>query len=191
MNPKPIAGRLIMGGWRRALVGVVMAATLLPVPAFALTFLGTWTISQTQTGFNVPAAQAIAADTPTGGSLTVDMGLYTGAGRATSEVTATRLFQVSNPSELVTIAQSFSTGLSRTGVVATVTIEPISGTGDLITSELSAKGGGTPQLVTRSATDQATLTGGLYRVVINIRYIKEPDGAWNNISPHRFDFTGV
>jgi hypothetical protein len=153
--------------------------------------LGTWLVQQQQTGINVPAAQVTSTDTPTGGSLLINMGAFSGPGDATSQVKASRFFTVNNPSEVVSIAQSFTSLLRSADVQATVRIVPISGTGSFSPSTLTGSAGSNPQTINRSALDSATLTGGVYQLIVTVRYTKTGNGLWNNTSPHRFDFTGV
>jgi hypothetical protein len=174
---------------KHVIAGVAALALLLPVPAFALTFLGPWSFVRTSTG-GAPLAVTSFVDTPLGGTeLMIDMGSFLSPTAATSEVTATREFVTTgNRAESVFISQAFATAMQNANLSVNIDIQPRT-TGNLALNPILEAAGGSARLVNVSRSDLRAFLGDVrYRVTIVVRYAKEAGGRWNNTSPHRFTF---
>ena len=176
--------------WKRVVVGVVTAALLLPLPALAITFLGSWSITQFRTG-GAPAAAVTSSDSGGGGFLSIDMGAYSAPRSAVSQVTAVRSFRVRSSGELVNLERQFATELRNSNLKVDVQFQRITGRTNFRINPVTESAGGTLQTVSFNQTDSRFLTGGLYRAVITVRQQKSASGLWNNVSPYRFAFTSI
>ncbi len=172
------------GGVRKILGGAAALALFLPLPALALTFLGSWQITQQQTG-SAPRATVTSHDTGTGGVLNIDLKSFSARATGTSTVTAVRNFQVASPSEVVTVARNLQSILKNASVDATVQIQGIG------FPAFSDAAGSRPRLFQDTTSRTKRLRGGTYRVVVTVRNTKDRNGSWNTVSPYQFTFSGV
>lgn len=176
--------------WKRIVAGVVTAALLLPLPAMAITFLGSWSVTQFRTG-SPPVAVVSSGDTGGGGFLSIDMGSYTAPRSAVSQVTAVRTFRVRSSGELLNLDRQFSTQLRNANLNLDVQFQRITGRSSFRINPITESAGSTTRTVGLNRTDSRFMTGGLYRAVITVRQHKSATGMWNNVSPYRFTFTSI
>ncbi len=172
------------GRWRKVVGGVAALALFVPVPALALTFLGSWNITQNQTG-GAPPATVTSQDTSTGGILSIDLGSFSHTGAASSTVTARRNFRVASAGEAVTVARNLETILKNASVNATVQIQHVS------FPAFNDTAGSRPRLFQDATTRTKRLGGGTYQVVVTVRNTKDRIGSWTTVSPYQFTFSGV
>jgi hypothetical protein len=170
---------------------------LVPVPALALTFLGSWryfTATNPANSSDVVGAFRTSSDNPNDYGLIIGMGMVSPPATITSfSVTATRDFQITDNSQLVKIAHTFGSLLENAGINVTISIQrygvandPFNFPPDSITA------GNTPQNVgLDNFFSQRTLSMGLYRLSLTVTYNRTPPGKWNNSSPHTFTFQGL
>lgn len=176
--------------WKRVVAGVVTAALLLPLPALAITFLGSWSITQFQRG-GPPAATVTSGDSGGGGFLSIGLGAYSAPRAAVSQVTAVRSFRVRSSGELLNLERQFSTALERSNLRVDVQFQRITGRSSFRINPVNEAAGATPRTVNFSQTNSRFLTGGLYRAVVTVRQQKSAAGLWNNATPYRFTFTSI
>ena len=164
--------------------GAAALALLLPLPALALTFLGSWQITNQQTG-GAPRATVTSQDNSSGGVLNIDLKSFSCRASGSSTVTAVRNFRVDSPSEVVTVARSLQTILKNAAVDATVQIQGVR------FPNFDEAAGSRPRLFADSTSRQKRLRGGTYRVVVTVRASKDRNGSWTTVSPYQFTFSGV
>lgn len=174
---------------RKSLAGaVVSAALLLPVPAFAITFLGSWSFSQSQSS-GVSAATTSSTDTATGGALTINMGKINNKKNASSSITATRQFTATAGQNLV-VDREFITSLTNAGLSVSLTVK------DASNATVYSYSLNQPVPTTGSITDPGAgytaLAGGTYSVSITITHTTgSTSGNWDNTaSAYTFSFNG-
>ncbi len=183
----------------RNMAGLAFALLLLvPVPALALTFLGSWNyFSATNPAGNTASILGTfqnSTDNPNNYLLQIGMGAPKPTSIVTSySVTATRDFQITDPSQLVKIAHSFSSYLQDAGINVTINIQRYGVANDpfnfppySITADNFGKTVGLDNFFS-----QRSLSMGLYRLSLTITYTRTPSGGWNNSSPHTFTFKGL
>jgi hypothetical protein len=176
--------------WKRVVLGVVTAALLLPLPAMAITFLGSWSVIQFRTG-GAPAATVTSGDSGGGGFLSVNLGNYSASRAAVSQVTAVRSFRVRSSGELVNFERQLSTQIRNANLKVEVQFLRITGRSKFPISSVTESAGSTMRTVNFNQTDSRFLTGGLYMAVLTVRQQKSASGSWNNVSPYRFTFTSI
>lgn len=185
MRPTETAPQARPGGrWRKIAGGATALAFFLPLPALALTFLGSWNITQSQTG-GAPRATVTSRDTSTGGVLNIDLGSFSRKGEASSTVTARRNFQVASGGEAVTIARNIQTILKNASVDATVQIQRVN------FPAFSESAGSRPRFFQDTTSRTKRLGAGTYQVVVTVRNTKDRNGSWTTVSPYQFTFNGV
>ncbi len=178
------------------MVGLALAILLLaPVPAMGLMFLGSWNFFQSTLG--VPGSFQSSTDNPNNYGLTIGMGAVSPPSSITRySVTATRDFQISDPSELVRISHSFASLLYNGSINVTLTIQQFGVANDPFNfPPYSITNPGAPSLPSTYSLNDFFKTGslskGLYRLSLTITYQRNPTGFWNNSSPHTFNFRGL
>jgi hypothetical protein len=183
--------RASRGPWKKMLAGVAVATLLLPVPALALTFLGSWVFTSVITG-GAPVPTTSFSDSANGGSLTIGMGSYSATPSASSEITATRNFTIPSGGQMVSVFRSWITTLQQANLQVKINIMKTNGNTSLDFNSADSAGL-TQTTFTRTFTNSQRLTPGTYKVVIDILYKTNAatPHKWINSSPHRFDFTGV
>jgi hypothetical protein len=170
--------------------GAIAALLLLaPVPAFALTFLGTWSIFQSPSKI---ATIYPFIDSPEHYQLKIGMGQIPPPEITKLSVTATRDFQITSASQLISIQHFFGSLLTNSSINATISIQRYNVPSDPFNFppySFTALG---QQTATLDFTKFGTLTQGLYRLTLTLTYTcNNPDNcAWNNTSPHTFNFDG-
>jgi hypothetical protein len=195
-----------MNPTKRPLTRYVAAALaillLLPVPGFAITFLGSWQFFVMSSGGpGLPTPSMSFADNIRGGYLEVNMGEFAQNGFSGSlNVTAIRDFRVNGASELVTISRQFTSLLGDGRIRVTVHITPYNIANpppfNIPPVDFNRYGLGIAPVGT-NASNTGLFIGGNYRVTINIVYEKNGQingvntGYWKNSSPHRFTFFGI
>ena len=185
----------------RTFIGATLALLLLiPVPALGLTFLGSWRFFTSSTG-GTPGGNLTpsVSDNPNSYMLTVPMGIVDPPSNVSKySVTATRDFQINDPSELIRIAHSFGT-LMRDGTInVTMTIQRYGVPNDpfnfppySFNAPPFPAGVSNPQL--NNFFKDGSLTQGLYRLSLTLTYIRNvnSNSNWNNSSPHVFTFNRI
>ena len=180
----------------RNMVGLALAILLLaPVPAMGLMFLGSWNFFQSSLG--VPGSFQSSTDNPNNYGLTIGMGAVSPPSSITRySVTATRDFQISDPSELIRISHSFNSFLTNGSINVTLTIQQFGVANDPFNfPPYSVFAPASPPNSFFSLNDffkTGSLSKGLYRLSLTITYQRDPGtGSWNNSSPHTFNFRGL
>ncbi len=183
-------------GYSKWLLLLATIIFLIPVPSFALTFLGQWQVFQGPTGgpiFPNPAG-VLSGDNIRGGFLEIDMRTFNAANEGSLTVTAVRDFRVNGASELVTIRRQFTSLLGDGRIRVTVNITPynVNNPPPFNIPPVNFNRYGLPiGSVGDDSTSTGLFLGGNYRVTIQIVYEKTANGYWQNSSPHRFTFTGI
>ena len=114
--------------WRRVLGGAVALLVLMPVPAMALTFLGSWVKSTSVSGGPTPPTPSFSDSTSgQNDSLIVDMGDYQGAtATANSSITLTRQFQITSSSQQMQFDHAAMNQFAQAGEKVTLKVEDAS-----------------------------------------------------------------
>jgi hypothetical protein len=129
-----LLGRLVPG--RRFLGGAAAALLLMPMPAMALTFLGSWTPSISVSGGPTPPTPTFTDSVTNNGGkaedvLNVFMGDYQGqTATANSSITLTRQFDITNPAQVLQFQHNATTMLSQAG--ENVTLQVKNGAGQVL-----------------------------------------------------------
>lgn len=192
-----------LGKYRNVIGATLALLMLLPVPALGLTFLGSWRFFTSNVGGTPSNLTApIISDAPNNYGLTINMGqvLSTDPTISKYSVTATRDFQITDPTELIKIAHSFSSTLQGLGssINVTMTIQRYGVANDPF--NFPPYSFTPPQANTvynpflNNFFKQGSLTLGLYRLSLTLTYIRNPNtppSSWNNSSPHVFNFSRV
>lgn len=173
----------------RFVLTAVTVILLLPVPATAFVFLGTWNL--VQRAFGVGPAIFQSGDPAGGGT---DLVLNSGASQpnpanpqpATISASLTRDLRITNDGgETLTLLRNVSRALQDTSYKSFITITPISGTpGRQVTlfSGNVTTGARFGKTVEESTTHQATLPKGDYRLTITVKYKKGRLGGFGTSS---------
>lgn len=179
--------------WRKGLGALVMLTLIAPVPAFAITFLGSWRFFESTPGI----ASLSFTDAPNSYSLRIGMGQVPPPDISKLSVTATRDFQITQASEMVRIAHQFGTLLRNSNINVTLSIQQFNVPNDPFNFPPYSFGSVNPNpgdftLASLDFAKTGQLSQGLYRLTITITYTRtKADSAWNNISPHVFTFNGL
>src|SRR6516225_2110814 len=115
--------------WRRLVVCLVVALTLVPLPAMALTFTSPWQSAITTAGGPKPPTPTFS-DATNGGQddLFVDMGTYQGKNKAAlSVISLERQISVPSAGEAINFAHAFATDFKQGGVDVAVAVYDSSG----------------------------------------------------------------
>lgn len=197
-KPTPQASRR----FTRYIAAALAVVLLLPVPGFALTFLGFWQVFVAGGGGpGVPSPGITFGDNLQGGFLQIDMGEFAQNGFSGSlSVTAVRDFRINGASELVTITRQFQSLIGDGRIRVTVTITPYNIANpppfSIPPIDFNRYGLGITT-VGDNSTSTGLFTGGNYRVTIRVIYEKngqinnQNTGYWKNSTPHRFTFFGI
>ena len=182
--------------WKRGLAGAIAALFLLPVPALGLTFLTPWVFTQSQ--LRAPPFRTSTGDLPRGDFLQLDMGANLKWRSATSSITATRVFRITNPTEAVTFAQDLQALMRGSNLNVSVQVRKLNGTGlQLELPPIHERTGiRLLRLARRSSFNTLLLTGGDYSVTVRVTYRKNRLGLWDSTasdsgSPYRLTITGI
>ncbi|HQR09102.1 MAG TPA: hypothetical protein PLN21_19930 [Gemmatales bacterium] len=182
----------------RNMAGLAFALLLLvPVPALALTFLGSWNFFSATTGGGgsdiVNGTFHNNSDNPNNYGLTIGMGFVNPPSTITKySVTATRDFQITSDSQLISIAHSFGSFLDNGSISATLSIQRYGVANDPFNFPPYSVTTPPGTFVGTNLTRFGRLTLGLYRLSLTITYMRTPpNGSWNNSSPHTFTFLGL
>jgi hypothetical protein len=196
MRWNALAVALRTSRWRRVIPGLVVALLLMPTPALALTFLGSWSATYTQTGGPTPPTP-VFTDSVSGQDdrLTVDMGNYTGSTAvATSTIQLTRQIQVTSASQAVQYAHAAGYTFQQAGETVTVVLKNASG-GTTLSTPISVSftnNSTVPVTFSDSETVRNTLNGGTYTLVVTVTHkTNNKLGLWRKKSQHVFDFAGL
>jgi hypothetical protein len=160
------------------------------MPVLAFTFLGSWQINQDQAG-GAPRAVVSFGDTSSGGYLNINMGSYSARQNASSTVTATRDFRVSSSGEAVTIARSIETILKNAYADVSVKVQRVTGSSTFSFPEFNRFVGSRPRYFQQTDSRTRHMSGGVYRLVISVKNVKDRTGSWTSVSPYQFTFNGV
>jgi hypothetical protein len=194
MRIQNFASGLLRRG-KAVIAGLAAATLLMPVPAMAITYLGSWQASFSQTGGPTPPkptfSDAVSGQNDT---LLVDMGEYQGAtATATSTIQLTRQVSISSSSQAVQFDHSFSGLFEQAGYSVKLSV-------------LDSKGKSLVAInVSRSTTSKTftelqdsinaldSLAKGTYTLVVTITdQTNNKIGGWkrNTSQEHEFDFQG-
>jgi hypothetical protein len=179
--------------WRKSLGALLLLTLVAPVPAFAITFLGSWRFFESVPGI----ATKNSADSPNFYTLQIGMGQVPPPDINKLSVTATRDFQITSSSELVRIQHQFRTLLRNSSINVNVSIQQFNVPNDPFNFppySFSAvnPGAGTFSVAQLDFAKTGQLMMGLYRATITITYTRNiADSFWNNTSPHTFTFSGL
>lgn len=179
--------------WRKSLGALAMLILIAPVPAFAITFLGSWRFFESTPG----VASLSFSDAPNNYSLRIGMGQVPPPNIMKLSVTATRDFQISSSSEMLRIAHQFRSFLRNSSINATLSIQQFNVPNDPFNFppySFSAvnPGAGTFSEAALDFAKTGRLNQGLYRLTITLTYTRNmADSYWNNFSPHTFTFNGL
>jgi hypothetical protein len=181
--------------WKPVVAVAVAGALLLPVPAFAFTWLTDWGIFDSQTR-RVPTPNVTTSDFDSGGNLTVDMGQFGSKHPFSSQMVALRAFSVDNPTETLNLADSFESLQKfsdlKVNVVAINLNNFRGGVSVLDNAVLSA--GPQPQDFQYANQTSTTLTQGIYVLMVSVKYQSNRFGLRNyfvDASPFSFTFNGI
>lgn len=191
--------------WSRRILAAATVLMLLPIPATAITFLGSaWNIQVDVSGNPLDGAPSLPTHNfvpnPRGGVLTIDMGQFLQNGNfsqagAQLRVQATRDFRVNGASETVRITRSFRSTLANGTIQVTVNIQPynIANQPPYSIPPVTRTAPVGPRIpVDDFSTNNGVFIGGNYRVTITITYtLHGAGGFWRNDTPHRFEFFGI
>jgi hypothetical protein len=162
---------------------------LVPAPAFALMFLGSWSFFQSTPGI---ATIFPPVDSPNHYILKIGMGHIPPPTVNKLTVTATRDFIINGPSQLVSIRHMFGSFLLNSSIDVTLSVQRFNVPNDafnFVPYSFTANGTANPSL---DYSQNGNLQSGLYRLSVTITYTCRILGncAWNNSSPHTFFFDG-
>jgi hypothetical protein len=189
---------LFLGRWKQLIGGVVAALMLLPVPAMALTFLGSWHATISGSGGPTPPPATFSDVTNNPGQvddLTVNMGNYQGStATATSSIELTRQFTVPSPSQKLSFQEQFTSQFTQAGASVSVAVKDAAGKNTLFTPLFFSIQSTIKQPVTVQVFQLATRTvsSGTYTFDVKVVYnTNNKIGGWKTISPHAFEFKGL
>lgn len=191
--------------WTRRILAAATLLMLLPIPAMAITFLGSdWNYQVTFQGNPIdgfpPSPVTNFTPNPRGGVLEIDMREFLQNGNfsngpAQVRIQAIRDFRVNGASETLRITRSFRSTLANGSIQVTVNIQPYNIANQppyTIPPVNRTAGLGSPIQVGDNSTNNGVFLGGNYRVTITITYtLNGAGGYWRNDTPHRFDFFGI
>jgi hypothetical protein len=200
MPIKTIALKLV-GRWKQLVGGLVAALVLLPVPAMALTFSGSWKAVILTKGKPLPPKPTFADVTNNAkqkDQLTVNMGNYQGVKTVSvSSIELTRRFSISAPSQQLQVEDQLFNQFARSGGQVTVVVKDMNG--HVVTTPLRFRtpfpptnfGGFTPfGDGEKFQSSPFSLKKGHYIFDVKIVYRSGHHGGWKTISPHQFEFVG-
>jgi hypothetical protein len=198
MNAK-VWGFALLGRMRRVVGGLVAALLLMPVPAMAITYLGSWSATFTQTGGPTPPKPTFTDSLSSGGqndTLLVAMGDYQGStAAATSTIQLTRPITISQPTQVIEFDHSFAGLFAQAGYSATVAVKDSSG--HAVVTPFSLNESTTSKNFTElqdSLNVNKKLARGNYTLVVTVTdTTNNKIGGWKkyqSISAHEFDFQG-
>jgi hypothetical protein len=202
MNPMKWSFTLL-GRMRRVVGGLVAALLLMPLPAMAITYLGSWTVaSSSATGGPTPPTFTIAGDNVTNAGqndqLLVSIPDYQGStANATSTITLTRPVSISQPGgQTVEFDHSFTGLFSQAGYSVTVALDDSSG--HVVLTPISVNKSTTStqfaQLQDSVKALERKIPNGSYTLVVTLTdTTSNKIGGWKryqSISAHEFDFQG-
>jgi len=156
------------------------------VPVSAFSFLGSWTFRQLQLGF--PLALINVGDQSTNRFLQFGLGSLfpdvNGVPMASSSLTATRDFRITNPSEALTINQSYGTLFRGSNFNVTVRISRIVDSTPVFDFNRTERAGlRYSRLAGATTNDSLNLGAGDYRVRVRVRYHRNRAGLWDASVP--------
>jgi hypothetical protein len=196
MNMTNLAAAMVRNGGRMA-GGLLAAGLLMPLPALALTFTGSWQAATYVSGAPTPTAPTFT-DSVTNVSpnqqddnLTVNLGTYQGATQtAISSIALARGITVSSPSEAIDFADQFAAQFKQAGVNVAVAV--FNSKGQLVAAPLTfSQSTNSTAFTTISANQNVTQTfkAGNYTLAVGIAYnTNNKMGGWKAISRHHFEF---
>jgi hypothetical protein len=182
--------------WKQLLGGLIAVVLLVPVPALALTFSGSWKPVLQRTGRPRPPRATFTDVTNNPGQkdeLSVNLGNYQGGKtKATSSIELTRRFSISTPQEQLEFKGQFVDQFAQAGEKVLVTIKDAHGNTVLRTFSFKEKVNSSKFTTVEEEFDRLIrLKKGHY--VLDVKVLFQTDrktGGWKTISPHQFDFIG-
>jgi hypothetical protein len=189
------AGRQPGSPWRRVVGALAACLVLLPVPAMALTFTGSWVASYSQSGGPTPPTPTFTDNLSADQNqdvLTVNMGTYQGAtAPATSTIQLARPFSVSARSQTVEFDHAFTTLFNQGGATVTVAVQDALGQTLVTPINFSQSTTGTAFL-SDDETVFNRLRAGNYTLAVTVTYqTSNKIGGYQSRSVHTFDFEGI
>jgi hypothetical protein len=189
----------IVRPWKRIAAFSMAVVLLMPIPAAALTFLGSWTPTVTVSGGPTPTSPTFTDVTSNGGNLDdlyVDMKTYQGAtAKATSSIVLSRQFTISGSGgQSVLASEDFSDFFKHASVSVQIQVKDANNQTVIwtpLTFNASTSGNSFQKLGgTFSAIN--TLANGTYTVDVTVTYATDNKlGGWKkDKSVHHFEFLG-
>ena len=188
---------------KRLLAGLAAALLLLPVPAMALTFNGSWTAIYSQSGSPTPPKPSFTDSVSGNGSakaedfLTVDMdpsgSAYTTTSAAQSQIVLTRTINVTG-SQVVKLEDEYTDLFQQAGLNTQVLVSD--SRGRTVAAFFQGQSTSSKTLTTLSGDPQIrpTLGAGTYTLKVTVTY--NTNNKFSGIagfakkSKHQFDFEG-
>ena len=181
--------------------GLVAALLLMPLPAMAITFLGSWSPTFTQTGGPTPPTPTIVSDSVTNAGqddqLLVNMDQYQGStAKASSQIVLTRQIQITSSSQTVEFDHTYDALFSFAGYTTTVQVKDLQGHVVITPINVSKSNtSGTFKELQDNANVRQSLANGTYNLVVTItNTTNNKVGGWKfnpgHKSEHEFDFQG-
>jgi hypothetical protein len=189
----PVLGRILVY-WKPVMAGAVALALFIPVPGYAFTWLSDWSVFQNQTG-GAPAAVVSSSQFDSGGTLTIDMGQYQAHAPYSSHVTTYAAFTVDNPTETLSLVDSFqslqknSTEKLKVGVVSLDNYSHY-----VLDTNTSKVNGFHSNYFDYSNSASQTLQAGTYILVVTVKYDTNRfklRSSTIDVSPFSFTFTSI
>jgi hypothetical protein len=182
---------------RRVVGGLAAALLLIPMPAMAITYLGSWQASYSQSGGPTPPTPTFSDSGVSGQNDTVlvDMGEYQGStAKATSTIELTRDISISSSSQVIQFDHSFAGLFEQAGYSVTVAVE--NSKGQVVVTPISISKTTTSTTFKElqdSLNVNERLSKGSYTLVVTVTdATNNKIGGWkrHNSQSHEFDFQG-
>lgn len=195
MSLHHLTARSVLRSPARLLAGLAAALLLLPIPAMALTFNGSWQSATAVSGGPTPPTPTFT-DSTNGpdDNLTVDMGSYQGQTKtAYSTIGLARTINVPSAGEAIKFAEQFSTDFQQGQVALAVAV--FDSKGNLVAAPITfskSVAATTFTNVSDSQTATKSFNGGNYILTVGVAYdTTNKIGGWKTKSKHHFEFTGL
>jgi hypothetical protein len=192
------AKRVLASLWRMrgVLGGLATLLVLMPVPAMAITYLGSWSPMITESGTPTPPTPTFT-DTVSGqdDTLLVTMGEYQGtSATATSRIQLTRQVMITDNSQVVDIIHTFAGLFEQAGYQTKITVQDSNGNTVVSINDNRLTNSKTFTELQSSINVSDTLSKGTYTITVTVTdFTNNKFGGWknfNSISAHEFDFQG-
>jgi hypothetical protein len=191
----------LLGRMRRVVGGLVAALLLMPVPALAITYLGSWSAMTTVSGGPKPPTPAIISDAITNGGqndqLLVNVGQYQGStATASSQIVLTRQIQITSNSQGIEFDHTYDALFSYGGYTTRVEVDNSKGQAVITPINVSPSNSSAAfKELQDNLNVKQSLAKGTYTLKITIiNTTNNKVGGWKfnpgHKSFHEFDFQG-